>query len=233
MMNPRRAIVVVTFGCLMSGNALAQTQPTCPQRFQPYANRCISQRMADYISCVEASGGNSERIATEVTNANAGKTDVGVKGSGSGVVVKGNGSVKVDRATEHALASKFEQTWTDKGMEQCRKVLDPPKSPTPRTTPHESAKENSSDKNAGNNQAPTVNAPNGIGIIGGTVTNPTVNNYINSAPPPRRLTDDERESLVSCLKIRTGTFVIGALANNGEAYRYALDFSEVFSAAGW
>src|ERR1700688_3486857 len=113
-------------GWLLSSYALGQSQPTCPRGFQPYANRCISQRMADYISCVEASGGNSERIATEVTNAKAGKTDVGVKGSGSGMVLKGTGSVTVDRATEQALASKFEQTWTAKGMEECRKVLDPP-----------------------------------------------------------------------------------------------------------
>jgi hypothetical protein len=83
------------------------------------------------------------------------------------------------------------------------------------------------------NQAATVIAPNGIGVTGGTVTNPTVNNYINSAPPPRRLTKEERDALVSCLKTRTGTFIIGAIINNGEAYRYALDFSEVFSAAGW
>lgn len=86
--------------------------------------------MADYISCVEASGGNSERIATEVTNAKTGNTGVGVKGSASGLVAKGSGSVTVDRATEQALASKFEQTWTSKGMEECRKVLDSPKSPT-------------------------------------------------------------------------------------------------------
>jgi hypothetical protein len=78
-MNPTHAIFVATFGCLMSANALAQIQPACPKGFQPYANRCISQRMADYISCVEASGGNSVRIASEVSNADAGKTDVGVK----------------------------------------------------------------------------------------------------------------------------------------------------------
>jgi len=127
-----RCAIVVTCGLLMSVNALSQTppqtrptpsqpQPACPKGFQPYANRCISQRMADYISCVEASGGNSERIAYEVSNANSGKTDVGVKGSGSGVVAKGSGSVTVDRATEKALASKFEHTWTNKGMEECRK----------------------------------------------------------------------------------------------------------------
>ena len=124
--------------------------------------------MADYISCVEASGGNSERIAHEVSNANAGKTDVGVKGSGSGMVVKGNGSVTVDRATEKALASKFEHTWTDKGMEECRKVLDPPKSPhKSSTTPPNK-----------NQTGSTAIALNGIAIAGpATVNNPTVNNF--------------------------------------------------------
>jgi hypothetical protein len=171
-MNPRRAIVVATFACLVSGNALAQTQPTCPKGFQPYANRCISQRMADYISCVEASGGNSERIALEVSNANAGKTDVGVQGSGSGVIAKGSGSITVDRATEKALASKFEHTWTDKGMEECRKVLDPPK------PPHKS----SSTPPNSNQTGGTAIAMNGIAIAGpATVNNPTVNNF---GPPP-------------------------------------------------
>ena len=223
-MNPRDAIVVLTFGCLMSGNALAQTQPTCPQRFQPYANRCISQRMADYISCVEASGGNSERIAYEVTNANAGKTDVGVKGSGSGVVVKGSGSVTVDRATEQALASKFEHTWTDKGMEECRKVLDPPKSPPPRTTTPRGSGSN-------NQTGSTAIAPNGIAIAGpATVTNPTVNNF---TPLNRRLSDDRKTTLKSCLAAKIGTYTVSAIADNGEAYRYAQDFSDVFSGAGW
>jgi hypothetical protein len=125
-------VLVATCHWLMLSDVLGQSQPICPKGFQPYANRCISQRMADYISCVEASGGNSERIATEVTNAKAGSTGVGVKASGSGMVVKGSGSVTVDRATEQALASKFEQTWTSMGMEECRRVLDPPRAAQPK-----------------------------------------------------------------------------------------------------
>jgi len=132
-MSFRLLLFAATCGWSLSSIALGQSQPTCPKGFQPYANRCISQRMADYISCVEASGGNSERIATEVTNANAGNTGVNVQGSGSGVVMKGSGSVTVDRATEHALATKFEQTWTSRGMEECRKVLDPPIRSQPKT----------------------------------------------------------------------------------------------------
>lgn len=226
-MKSRCAVVIVACGLLMSADASSQTQPqptqtpshTCPKGFQPYANRCISQRMADYISCVEASGGNSERIEYEVQNADSGKTGVGVKGSGSGMVVKGSGSVTVDRATEKALASKFEHTWTDKGMEQCRRVLDPPKSPQKNAT------------GTSNPSGPTANAPNGIAIAGpATVTNPTVNNF---SPPNRRLSDDQKTALKSCLAMKTGTYTVSSIANNGEAYRYAQDFSEVFSTAGW
>jgi|HubBroStandDraft_5_1064220.scaffolds.fasta_scaffold40673_2 hypothetical protein len=157
---------VVTFVLFVSANMLAQTQPsqspaptqpTCPKGFQPYANRCISQRMADYISCVEASGGNSERIAYEVSNADAGKTGVDVKGSGSGMVIKGSGSVTVDRATEKALASRFEHTWTDKGMEECRKVLDPPKPQPHKSAPSASQGPCSSLQVGGSHNQSTVN----------------------------------------------------------------------------
>jgi len=77
-----------------------------------------------------------------------------------------------------------------------------------------------------------VNAPGGIPIVGnrGVVTNPTINNY---TPPSRRLSDEQRNLLAACLKTNPGKFAVGAIANNGEAYRYAQDWSEVFSAAGW
>lgn len=84
------------------------------------------------------------------------------------------------------------------------------------------------------NPVTQINAPQGIAIGGNaTVNNPTVNNYLNSKPQPRRLTKEQQDLLVPCLKAKTGTFIIGALVNNAEAYRYALDFSEVFSEAGW
>jgi hypothetical protein len=80
------------------------------------------------------------------------------------------------------------------------------------------------------NSRPNVSAPNGIAIGGGTVSNPTVNNFV---PPARRLSEEQREILVSCLKTTPGKFTVAAIANNGEAYRYAQDWSEVLSSAGW
>jgi hypothetical protein len=91
----------------------------------------------------------------------------------------------------------------------------------------------SGDKNViGNNNqtGPTANAPNGIAIAGGTVTNPTVNNY---SPASRRLSDEQKTMLVACLRSNPGTFTVSAISNNGEAYQYASDFSGVFTSAGW
>jgi len=79
--------------------------------------------------------------------------------------------------------------------------------------------------------SPNVSAQNGIAIVGnqGTVTNPTVNNF---APPHRRLSDEQKTMLVSCLKSSTGEFTVASLPD-AEVYRYAQDWSEVFSSAGW
>ncbi|MGB0117777.1 MAG: hypothetical protein WBP73_13280 [Terriglobales bacterium] len=54
---------------------------------------------------------------------------------------------------------------------------------------------------------------------------------INYGAPDRRLTDDQKTSLENCLRTNPGKFSIVALS--GKAYKYALDWSEVFSAAGW
>lgn len=86
---------------------------------------------------------------------------------------------------------------------------------------------------AGVRTAPTViNAPGGIPIVGnkGTVENPTVNNY---GPVPRRLPAATKNELAQCLAKKTGMFSVTALSNNGEAYKYAEDWREVFLSAGW
>ena len=87
------------------------------------------------------------------------------------------------------------------------------------------------DVTGNNNQTRTAIAPNGIAISGGNVQNPTVNNY--SAPPPRRLSDEQRRILIPCLQTKPGSFTVSAIMNSAEAHRYAQDYSEVFTASGW
>jgi hypothetical protein len=77
-----------------------------------------------------------------------------------------------------------------------------------------------------------INAAGGIPIVGnqGTVSNPTVNNY---GPLPRHLLDQTKNQLIECLTKKPGRFSISAVANNGEAYKYAQDWREALVPSGW
>jgi hypothetical protein len=74
-MNTGRFYLTIVTCWLLIGMASAE-QPKCPKGFQPYADHCISQRMSDYIDCVVAAGGNRQKIALEISNAQAAKTGV-------------------------------------------------------------------------------------------------------------------------------------------------------------
>jgi hypothetical protein len=52
-------------------------------------------------------------------------------------------------------------------------------------------------------------------------------------PSARRLSDTQKSEIAGCLKKKPGTFSIGSIENNSEAYRYAQDWREVFISAGW
>jgi len=118
-----RVSMIVSCWCLAATATLCAEDPKCPRGYQPYANRCISQRMADYISCIEATGANQQRVESEVSNAQTGQFSAGAKGAGSGVIAKGSGSLVVGKSAEQALANKFEQTWFSNALVECRKAL--------------------------------------------------------------------------------------------------------------
>jgi hypothetical protein len=74
-------------------------------------------------------------------------------------------------------------------------------------------------------------APNGIAITGGTVTNPTVNNY---EPPQRTLSPSQRSELIELLRI-SGPFTITVRCAQGnfEAQTYSDSLISVLREAGW
>jgi len=85
--------------------------------------------------------------------------------------------------------------------------------------------------NPGSAPAPIAVAPNGIAIAGGTVTNPTVNNF---APPQRTISEQDRRTLIASLSQHPGKVIFGAInAGSSEAFRFAESLREVFKSAGW
>jgi len=76
----------------------------------------------------------------------------------------------------------------------------------------------------------TVNAPNGIGSIGGTLINPQVNNF---APIPRRIPENSKISVSACLAQHPGHISIVVLMNDTEAYTLGNDWVDIFTRAKW
>jgi len=74
-----------------------------------------------------------------------------------------------------------------------------------------------------------VNAPNGIAIGGGIVTNPTVNNY---SPLSRRLTADQKNNLKAAVSATKARIIIWFF-NGNDTQRLAQDLYDVFQEAGW
>ena len=118
--------------CIALSMGAAAEDTKCPKGLQPYANRCISQYMADYVSCVEASGGNHDEISLEISNAQGGKTSASASGSGGNLAVHGEGALALSKDSEAALQQKFREKWGNQGMESCLKAL---KKPAPAPAP--------------------------------------------------------------------------------------------------
>ena len=123
-MTSSRTVTIVSCWCLTLATALiAEDHPKCPCGYQPFADRCVSQRMSDYITCVERSGGNHEKITSEVSDATSGQVAGCAQGSGGTVVAKGSGSICIDKKAEQGLANRFEESFYSNAMAECREVL--------------------------------------------------------------------------------------------------------------
>ena len=104
----------------------ADEKIACPTGYQPMGPRCVSQRMSDFIACVEATGGGKEAFRDEVTKSESATTGGKASGAGTGVIVSGKGAVVVDRKTELAIAQRIEKKWFPGGLSECRAALDSP-----------------------------------------------------------------------------------------------------------
>lgn len=95
----------------------------CPKGTQSYADHCITQGVADYIACVEASGGNRSEIVEVISTLEGLKTKTGGKISASGPVLKGSVSGVLDKDSEKTLVRTLETKWYANGMSECTKYI--------------------------------------------------------------------------------------------------------------
>lgn len=110
-------ILVVTFSHTVSAS------PECSTGFQPYADRCVSQKMSDYIACVEANGGNKQDITNIVSSFI--KKDVGgsINVEGSTRIFSGKLSPQAQKSSENEILAKIETHFFPGASSECSKVL--------------------------------------------------------------------------------------------------------------
>ncbi len=109
-----------------------------------------------------------------------------------------------------------------------------PQSPTPTTTPKPTPRPQprskppdsnvpgpSQQNSGGTNTQVNQNCPGGVCIGGDNNGNPTVNNY---APPQRRLTPDQRNALIGCLRSGAARVYVASAQHNFEAQTFGDDF---------
>src|SRR6266568_5047429 len=83
----------------------------CQKGFQSFDDKCVTQKMSDYIICVEHSGGNRSQISEIVSGASGKKSSTGVNVSGSEGIVSGSVGAVINKSAEENIVKKMETKW--------------------------------------------------------------------------------------------------------------------------
>jgi hypothetical protein len=123
---PGATAVGLNPGTINIHNGAVPDPKGCGDGLQPYGPRCVSQSMADYISCVEASGGNKQAIVQTLTSEGKQKTAAEASGTVKGTIAEGAGKLTLGLDDEASLVGKLEGTWFPGGMSECGNALPGP-----------------------------------------------------------------------------------------------------------
>lgn len=121
----RNAVRIIRLVPIFFFVSIAHAQSSqCPSGHQPYGSRCVTQPMADYISCIEASGGNKQELNNEVASASGSQKSGAAKLDANAKIAKGSGSLVLGRKVETKIVEKLESKWFPSGMSECARVLE-------------------------------------------------------------------------------------------------------------
>ena len=95
----------------------------CEKGFQPRGNVCITQRISDYIACIEAAGGNKSEIDSEIQSAVSDNSAGAASGSASGALIKGSAAIKLSKEGEKKITDKLTVKYYQGAMHYCNEAL--------------------------------------------------------------------------------------------------------------
>src|SRR5580692_11048455 len=84
---------------------------------------CITQRISDYIACIEAAGGNKAEIDHEIASVIKDTASGAASGSASGVILRGSGSVKLSKDGEKKVTDHLSIKYHEGAMYYCGEAL--------------------------------------------------------------------------------------------------------------
>lgn len=113
----------IAFGfVLMHQMAFAAENCSDGQRRIAQGEPCIPASMFEYLYCLSQSGGGRVEVATSEGAAGSKKWNIKVAGQGSGVVVKGSGSVEVGRDEASQAVKESIQKYSGSLPENCKAI---------------------------------------------------------------------------------------------------------------
>ena len=128
---------LVVFGfILMPQLSFAEENCSDGQRRISAGEPCIPASMFDYLYCLSQSGGGRIEVSTSDSASGSKKWNIKVAGQGSGVVVKGSGSVEVGREEASQAVKESIQKYSGSLPENCKAlamVASAPSAPPSRT----------------------------------------------------------------------------------------------------
>lgn len=112
-------VLVLPFA--LSGGAAAAS---CAAGYQARGDACLGQRMIEFLACVDAVGGNKQKVYDSIASTvkSVGKGDLSA--AGSGFVFKGGGTANVDKSTEEQIQKTLSAEYFGDGLATCLKALD-------------------------------------------------------------------------------------------------------------
>lgn len=140
-MDQRHVVLLAALLLVMPVAASAQECPIGQKRLKG-GEPCIPEPMFNYLYCLHYSGGAEVEVAESSSEGNGGKTELKLKGSGSGVILKGAGEADYAQAKVSSATREFQKKLNPQLAAICQHYADLIMGASAATTPTKKAPPN-------------------------------------------------------------------------------------------
>ncbi|WP_027780587.1 hypothetical protein [Paraburkholderia caledonica] len=135
----KRQVLLLSALLLLTELATAAQECTGGQKRLKESEPCIPEPLFNYLYCLNVSGGAVVEVTESSGDANSKTTNIKVKGSGSGVILKGAGEVGYAQANVSSATRELQKKLNPELAANCKYYADkimgaPPRDPEQSST---------------------------------------------------------------------------------------------------